>query len=166
MKSFFKPEDASYYHEHQHVISIREANRLVEPFLATLKQENERLRAENTAFIEAGCGIDHELFGDVCSERDLLFTELTYLKTELKQEKRHLQEELTGLEGACLKPLREENERLRAELASLKEVIKQAPAVYMAKGYGHYDRWTRDETDLDGHATHTARLVRIEEIGK
>lgn len=42
--------------------------------------------------------------------------------------------------------------------------LEKATVVYCAKGYGHYDGWTENNLDLDGSATHKARLICIEEI--
>lgn len=44
------------------------------------------------------------------------------------------------------------------------EWIGKAPRVYCAKGYGHYDSWSENMSDLDDRHTHTARLICIEEI--
>lgn len=46
--------------------------------------------------------------------------------------------------------------------ARLAEMLEEAPMVYMVKGFGHYDKWIEDESELDGDPTHTARLVCIE----
>lgn len=42
--------------------------------------------------------------------------------------------------------------------------IEKATVVYCAKGFGHYDGWTENSLDLDGSATHTARLICVTSI--
>lgn len=51
-------------------------------------------------------------------------------------------------------------------LVELERQIAEAPYAYMAKGYGHYDKWTTNFSDLDARPTHRARLIHIEEIKK
>lgn len=53
------------------------------------------------------------------------------------------------------------DEKLKKE--ELERLIEEAPTVYMAKSYGHYDMWTLLPTDLDSMPTHTARLVGMTE---
>lgn len=44
----------------------------------------------------------------------------------------------------------------------LQEMLRDAPAVYKATGYGHFDKWIEDKKELDAPPSHQARLIEIE----
>lgn len=48
----------------------------------------------------------------------------------------------------------------------LAEMLAACPAVFKCAGFGHYDTWAENKSELDVSPSHTAKLVDIRPIEK